>query len=46
MSACSLVGFRFSNRKSKEAPRLVRSSDGAVIKVFDGTGWMSEKKKK
>jgi hypothetical protein len=31
---------------SKDGLFMVRSSDGAVIKLFDGTRWMNEKKKK
>jgi hypothetical protein len=31
---------------SKDGLSMVRQSDGAVIKVFDGTDWMSEKRKK
>jgi hypothetical protein len=31
---------------SKEGLFMVRPSDGAVVKVFDGTGWMSEKRKR
>lgn len=31
---------------SKEGLFMVRPSDGAVVKVFDGTGWMREKKQR
>jgi hypothetical protein len=30
---------------SKDGLSMVRPSDGAVIKVFDGTNWMATKKK-